>query len=192
MKVKIGMVILSVLSLLGAFMPLASNGTLYVYIHHLSGLVYLLYVIPVALLALSIINIYKEIKHIKVWLISVSSIGLLILVLGTISGINTVNAVTQQVLSFQEKWEKAQEDFKKMREEFRREWENFGKPLRERPESKQETITKENQPLQSEATSQQAVIPSANPGVGAYLLALSFVGIIFLSFVPGQVNRADS
>lgn len=188
MKMKIGKVVLSVVALIGAFMPLAAGGNFFVNIHHIGGLSYLLYVVPVVLIALSIINIYKEIKYLKMWFISVSVIGLIIASLGAIAGINTVNAMNQQVLAFQERSQQFQDDFRKRQEDFKKEWDNFGKPNNERQDAKQEIETKQIQPQEKKATSQQPVsTPSAKPGTGAYLLAVGFVGIIILCLVPVQM-----
>jgi hypothetical protein len=185
MKMKIGKVVLSVVALIGAFMPLATGGNFFVNIHHIGGLSYLLYVVPVVLLALSIINIYKEIKYLKMWFISVSAIGLIIAILGAIAGINTVNAMNQQVLAFQERSQQFQENFKK-------EWDNFGRPLNDRQDTKQDIEPKQIQPQEKKATSQQPVTtPSAKPGTGAYLLAVGFVGVIVLCLVPVQMLAAS-
>jgi len=113
MSKRVGLVIFSVLTLIGAFLPIASGGNFYVNISHLKGLSYLLYAIPLILLVLSVVNIYKDVKHIKIWFISTSLLGLLILLYSTVVGINTVNYVIQETLAF----EKRTREFKKQFEE---------------------------------------------------------------------------
>jgi hypothetical protein len=99
---KVGLVIFSVLPLIGAFLPVASGGNFYVNISHLKGLAYLLYAIAFTLLILSIVNIYKDVKHIKIWFISTSILGFLILLHSTVAGINTINYIIQFEKSIRE------------------------------------------------------------------------------------------
>ena len=182
---KIGKLVLSTSALIGAFMPLATGGNFFVNIHHVGGLSYLLYIIPVVLLILSIINIDKEIEYIKMWFISVRVIGLSITILSTIAGINTINLMNQQILAFQEQSAQFQREFqeevKKFNEEFEKRWNNPEKAFKN-DKTKQNVDTGQNQPQEKKIPTQQLPVSSAKPGLGTYLLAVGFVGIIILCF----------
>lgn len=93
---KMVRIILCAIGFIGIFLPVVTNGALYVNIHHLGGLYLLLYLISVALLVLSIANFYREINYIKIWFISLSALGLVILILGVIAGSNTLRFMSEQ------------------------------------------------------------------------------------------------
>jgi hypothetical protein len=181
MRKKVGLVIFSVLTLTGAFLPIASGGNFYVNISHLKGLTYLLYAIAFTLLILSIVNIYKDVKHIKIWFISTSILGLLILLYSTVVGINTINYIIQKNLAFEKRikeFEKQfEEEWKKFEEEFKKGWEDPEK-LKSNKEIKSEEV--KPQEMQS---SEQISIPSAKPGLGTYLMGLGFLGVFGLNLI---------
>jgi hypothetical protein len=179
---KVGLVIFSVLTLIGAFLPIASGGNFYVNISHLKGLAYLLYAIPLILLVLSVVNIYKDVKHIKIWFISTSILGFLILLYSTVVGINTINYIIQENLAFEKRtkeFEKQfEEEWKKFDEEFKKGWEGT-----ERLKSNKEIKSEEVKP-QERQSSEQISIPSAKPGLGTYLMGLGFLGVFGLNLFP--------
>jgi hypothetical protein len=174
---KVGLVIFSVLTLIGAFLPIASGGNFYVNISHLKGLTYLLYAIAFTLLILSIVNIYKDVKHIKIWFISTSILGLLILLYSTVVGINTINYIIQFEKSIKEFNKQFEEKWKKFEEEFKKGWEDPEK-LKSNKEIKSEEV--KPQEMQS---SEQISIPSAKPGLGTYLMGLGFLGVFGLNLI---------
>lgn len=199
MAKKVALVIFSVLTLLGAFLPIASGGNFYVNISHLKGLAYLLYAIPLILLVLSVVNIYKDVKYIKIWFISTSILGFLILLYSTVVGINTINYIIQELLAFEKsrielekqvpqiplpfeknrsEFEKQfQEEKKKFEEEFNKGWGDSGRLKGD------EGIKSEDVKHQEMQTSQQMSIPSAKPGLGTYLMGLGFLGVFGLNLI---------
>lgn len=77
MNTRIVTLAFSVLCLLGAFMPIARGGALYVDLTHIGGVTFLLYLLPFAAGSLSLISIYKgDIRYMKVWMVVVALAGL--------------------------------------------------------------------------------------------------------------------
>jgi len=176
MKKKVGLVVLSVLALLGTFLPVAFSEDFYINISHLKGLSLLLYVIALTLLVLSVVNIYKEIKYIKAWFIVASVFGLVILLFSTVAGINTLDYIIQKKLAFEEKQRKFEEEFNKGWEE------SDGLKSNEKTESEEA----KSQQIQN---SQQMPAPSAGPGLGTYLILLGLSGILVLNLFPEKKEQ---
>ena len=66
-----------VASLLGAFMPQASAGNMFVGISHMGGISYLLYPLAIGALAIAVVSIYKpELAYLKIWTILLAVCGL--------------------------------------------------------------------------------------------------------------------
>ncbi len=182
MKKKVGLVIFSVLALLGTFLPVASAGDFYIGISGLKGLSLLLYLVAFALLVLSILNIYKEVKYINAWFIGTSVLGLIILFFTTAAGINTLDYIIQEKLAIEKKMsdfdKKFEEERKKFEEEFNKGW-GDSEGLKS-----DEKVKSENN-----AESQQMTAPSAGPDIGTYLMALGFLGILGLSLFPERKEQ---
>jgi hypothetical protein len=140
MKKKVGLVVFSVLALLGTFLPVASAGSLYIGIPQLKGLSLLLYVITFALLVLSILNIYKEIKYVKAWFIGTTVLGFVILLITAAAGIANLNYIIRSEYAFMMRF--------------------LGMS-----------------------------VPSAGLGLGTYLMALGFLGILGLSLFPERKEQ---
>jgi hypothetical protein len=188
MKKKIGLVVFSVLALLGTFLPVASAGDFYIGISGLKGLSLLLYLVAFALLVLSILNIYKEVKYINAWFIGASVLGLVILFFTTAAGINTLDYIIQQKLAIEKKMsdfnKKFEEEQKKFEEEFNKGW-GDSEGLKSNEKAKSENNA-ESQQIQN---SQQMTAPSAGPDLGTYLMGLGFLGILGLSLFPERKEQ---
>jgi hypothetical protein len=181
MKKKVGLVVLSVLALLGTFLPVASAGGFYIGISGLKGISLLLYLVAFALLVLSILNIYKEVKYINAWFIGTSVLGLVILFFTAAAGIDTLNYIIQEKLAIEKKFE---EERRKFEEEFNKGWgDSDGLKSDEKVESENNT---ESQQIQN---SQQMKAPSAGLDLGTYFMALGFLGILGLSLFPERKEQ---
>jgi hypothetical protein len=188
MKKKVGLVVFSVLALLGTFLPVASAGGFYIGISGLKGLSLLLYLVAFALLVLSILNIYKEVKYINAWFIGTSALGLVILFFTAAAGINTLDYIIQEKLAIEKKMsdfnKKFEEERRKFEEEFNKGWgDSDGLKSDEKVESENNT---ESQQIQN---SQQIKAPSAGLDLGTYLMALGFLGILGLSLFPERKEQ---
>lgn len=79
MNLKFIGVAAGIASLLGAFMPMAAAGNMYVSINHMGGISYLLYPLAIAALAIAVTSIYKpELPHLKTWSILLAVCGLIL------------------------------------------------------------------------------------------------------------------
>jgi amino acid transporter len=188
MKKKVGLVVFSVLALLGTFLPVASAGGFYIGISGLKGLSLLLYLVAFALLVLSILNIYKEVKYINTWFIGTSVLGLVVLLFTTLAGINTLNYIIQEKLAIEKKMsdfnKKFEEEQRKFEEEFNKGWgDSDGLKSDEKVKSENNA---ESQQIQN---SQQMTAPSAGPDIGTYLMALGFLGMLGLSLFPERKEQ---
>jgi len=187
MKRKVGLVVFSVLALLGTFLPVASAGGFYIGISGLKGLSLLLYLVAFALLVLSILNIYKEVKYINAWFIGSSVLGLVILFFTAAAGINTLDYIIQEKLAIEKKFEeerrKFEEEVRKTEEELRKSEEEFNKRWRgsDGLKSDEKVESENNAESQQIQNSQQMKAPSAGLDLGTYLMALGFLGILGLS-----------
>jgi len=188
MKKKVGLVIFSVLALLGTFLPVASAGDFYIGISGLKGLSLLLYLVAFALLVLSILNIYKEVKYINAWFIGTSVLGLIILFFTTAAGINTLDYIIQEKLAIEKKMsdfdKKFEEERKKFEEEFNKGWGDS-----EGLKSDEKVKSENNAESQQIRNSQQMTAPSAGPDIGTYLMALGILGILGLSLFPERKEQ---
>ncbi len=100
---KYGMLMFSILALLGAFFPVAKSGIFYLSIFNVGGIAYLLYVVPLAAIALSIVTLYKnDVQHVKTLYIIIAGIGIGLCAYSIYQGMqlfNYIGAVTNQVLN---------------------------------------------------------------------------------------------
>jgi amino acid transporter len=188
MKKKVGLVVFSVLALLGTFLPVASAGNFYIGISGLKGLSLLLYLVALALLVLSILNIYKEVKYINAWFIGTSVLGLVVLLFTTVAGINTLNYIIQEKFAIEKKMsdfdKKFEEEQRKFEEEFNKGWGDS-----EELKSNEKVKSENNAESQQIQNSQQMTAPSAGPDIGTYLMALGFLGILGFSLFPERKEQ---
>ena len=74
---KYGMLMFSILALVGSFFPVAKAGMYSASIFNVGGVSYLLYAVPLAAIALSIITLYKNgVQHIKKLFGVIAGIGI--------------------------------------------------------------------------------------------------------------------
>lgn len=157
-------VIFSVFAVLGAFMPIAVGGGVYVYLHHLGGISYLLYLLPIVLLGISVLNIYKDLPHMRTWFVIIGGVGVLLSLAATYSGIQHINAFVATMARFEQESRQFQENFNRSWNEMDRNFKSGGDLVRP-PEQKPATP----------AAGNEVMTPSAIPAVGSILLITGFV-----------------
>lgn len=102
----------ALISLIGAFLPIAAAGGLYANIGHLGGVAWLLYVIPALAAALWLVRIYRpQIPYLSVWLLALAIGGSAVGGLTVVSGMNHVNAFVAMQMNFEEERARFRQQF---------------------------------------------------------------------------------
>jgi len=155
MKVnKIVTLVFGCLALLGAFMPLASSGQVYVDISYMGAITKLLYVVPATMIVASVISLNYG-MNLKPWTLSLGGVGLVLSFL-------TINGAMSQVKSVVAMSMNMENRFNAFREGF-----NGGM------QSMQETL---KQQIDSSGV-------SATLGFGSILLVIAYLGLLIIPFL---------
>jgi hypothetical protein len=126
----------------------------------------LLYIISPALVVLSAANLFRKIKDIKILLIASSLFGLTILIYSTAEAINTINHTVQENIKFENIQSGILKDFRESRREI--------------------------EEMQREVLSGISTQTSpTDVGLGAYLMALGFLGVFVFSCLPENQQIMD-
>lgn len=186
MAKKIIIVIFSALSLIGVFLPITSNNITYINIYQLKDSSSLLYVISIALTIFSIANLFKKIDDAKILLITSSLFGLTVLIYSTAEAVNTINYTLQKNIELENRTNEFLKDFR----ESRKDVEEEQRKLEERLNKIWGNI-KVNKENKTHQESMQTP-PAAEIGLGAYLMALGFLGVLTFSCLPERkkINNA--
>lgn len=161
-------IVFSVLSLVGLFLPIASNGDMHITVYQLKDASSLLYIISPALVVLSAADLFRKIKDVKILLIVSSLFGLTILIYSTAEAINTINHTVQENIEFESIQSGVLKDFRESRREI-------------------EEMQREAEKLRGISTQTSP----ADVGLGAYLMALGFLGVLVFSYLPER-KQIDS
>lgn len=146
----------AVAALVGAFLPIAAAGPLYVNIGHLGGTAWLLYVIPVVAVALWLVAVYRpQVQHLSVWLATVALGGLITGVVTVRGGMGHVNSFLAMERNFNESSVRFQQEFSRMFD--------GGSPLQEN---------------QAAAPREEESLPSARPALGGLMVLGGYLGMI--------------
>jgi hypothetical protein len=158
--------VFSALSLIGLFLPIASNGDMYIAIYQLKDTSSLLYIISPALVVLSAVNLFRKIEDAKILLIASSLFGLTILIYSTAEAINIINRTVQESIELENIQSRILKDFRESRKEI--------EEMQKEVENLSGTITQAS---------------PANVGLGAYLMALGFLGVLGFSCLPENQQK---
>lgn len=175
---KLTIAIFSVLSLIGAFLPIASNNSIYIDVYQLKDTSSLLYIVPIALIVFSIANLFRRIEDAKLLFITSALFGLTVLIYSTAEAINTINYTVQKNIEFENTTNRFLKDFIESRRE-----------VEERQKEMEEKLNKiwGNMEIKKESQTHQEITqtpPATEIGLGTYLMALGFLGVLGISCLP--------
>jgi hypothetical protein len=111
MAKKVIITTFSILSLIGVFLPIATNGYMYIDVYQMKGTASLLYVISIALVVFSAANLFRKIEDAKLLLIATSLFGFIILIYNTAEAVKTINYTIQKNIEFENITSKFLKDF---------------------------------------------------------------------------------
>jgi hypothetical protein len=183
MSKKIIITAFSVLSLIGVFLPIATNGNIYIDVYQMKDSSSLLYVTSIALVVFSVANFFRKIEDAKLLLITSSLFGLTVLIYSTAEAVKTINYTVQKNV-----------EFENMRNGFLKEFKESRKEVEERQREMEERLSKMwgnikvNKGNEIHQESIQ-IPPAADVGLGAYLMALGFLGVLGFSLLPERKSK---